>query len=135
MILLQPPGHLVQRDQPGGGENSCLAHASAERFTKIARPLDVIPAAHQHGADRGAQALGEAEHDRGKATGQPVYRRIQRGGGIEDAGAIEMHGQAGIGGAGPDFLRYLERHHRATGQVVRVLERYQAGPRAEMKAG
>ena len=122
MIFLEPPGHLVQRDQPCRGQNSHLAHSSAERLAKITRPLNVPPAAHQHRTNRRAQALGQAEHHRCKAARQLVHGNGERGGGVEDPCTIQMHGQARIGGAGPDFFRYFQRHYRAAGQVVRILE-------------
>ena len=135
MVLLEPRGHFIQSDQPGRGQNTRLAHSSTKRLAKTTRPLDVLAAADQHGADRSTQAFGETEHDRGKASGQPVYRDGQRGGGIEDARAIKMHGQARIGGAGPDFFRNFQRHDRSAGHVVRILKRDQAGLRPIVEPG
>ena len=92
MIFLQPRCHLVQGDQAGCGQNTCLAHPATQRLTKITRPLDVFPAAYQYRSDRRAQALGEAEHHRAKSAGQPVYWDIQCGRSIENTRAVQMDG-------------------------------------------
>ena len=41
MIFLEPAGHLVQGEQASRGQNTGLAHPSAQRLAKISRPLDI----------------------------------------------------------------------------------------------
>src|SRR5260370_30504351 len=127
VIFHQAGWHLLQSYKAGGGENSGLAHTSTQRLAMDSRLVDRFPAAYQHGAYGCAEPLGEAEHHCVEAASQLGDADAEGGGGVEDAGTIQMHGQAGIVRAVPDLLQDGEGGHRSAGHVMRVFEADEAG--------
>ncbi len=130
VILVEAGGHLLERDETGGGEDAGLAHASAERLTDRASAIDVVLRADEHGADRRAETLREAEVDGGEAAGDFGDGQVEGGGGVEDACTIEVDGKACLLRSGPDGFQGVERGDGAAGHIVRVFDTDEAGGRA-----
>ncbi len=64
VILRETASHVADGDEARRREHADLPHAAAEHLPHVpcARDEGLVP--HQHRAHRGAQALGEAHHDR-----------------------------------------------------------------------
>src|SRR5690349_4274308 len=86
--------HLGEGEDAGGGEDAGLAHATAEQLADAAGFLNEVARAGEDGADGGAEALGEAEHDAIHLGGEPRGGDAESDGGVEEARAIQMNGEA-----------------------------------------
>ena len=120
---------MFERVQRGGRNHAGLPHPAAELTTQHACAVDHLARPGEHGADRRAEALREAERDGvGEARdGRGVGLQRQRG--VEDARTVQVHG-------GPRAARDLGRtahavqgDRRAATAVLRVLQADQHGPR------
>ena len=116
--------HLLERDQPGGGQNSGLTHPAAEPLAQQARlppsrrgvPTTIEPAGAPRPFDR--QNITVSTCAQISRTGDPEVRR-----GIEDARAVEMHleGRAACA-LSQTSLSTSMRVDRAARHVVRVFD-------------
>ena len=86
------------------------------------RLFDEVLGAHDHRAHRTAQGLGEAETDVVHVAGQFLGRDFQGHGGVEDAGAVQVHRHAGLVGHVADGLGVGGGYHHAAAPVVGVLQ-------------
>ena len=109
MINVQPLGRFLQGDAACGGEDPNLAHAAAEHLAVNAGFVYEFLRANDHGANWGAQALGEAEHNRVEISCHCGHVDTEGNGGIEDARAVEMDSELGSMGARADFERRAVR--------------------------
>src|SRR5215471_21040919 len=89
MILLKTLRPLLQRNEPGRGENAGLSHSAAQHFANAAASLDKLPRTYDHRADRRPQALTEAELNRVELLRHFGNIFVQICGGIEHPGAVE----------------------------------------------
>ena len=132
---MEAQGHGFEGDEAGCGEDACLAHAAAEGFAVDAGFCDGFFAADEHGANRGAEAFRKAEHDGVEAAGEGagVFEDVARkgGGGVEDAGSVEVDGEAAFAGFGPDLFEDREGRYGAAGEVGGVLKLDEGGGGAE----
>ena len=127
VILVEAGGHLLKGDEAGGGEDAGLAHAATERLADRTGAINAVLGADEHGADRGAETLGQAEVDRGEAAGDFGDGQIEGGSGVEDARSIEMNRETGLFGASPDGFEGGERSDGAAGHIVRVFDTDETG--------
>ena len=118
VVCLQLPRHLGEGQDAGGGQDAALAHGAAQDLPVLPGPGDKLPAPRQHRANRGAEALGKAEHYR-----IGVFCHLGGGdppghGGVKEPGPVHMHHQAAGLGGGVDGLHLLQGDHPAGGQGV-----------------
>ena len=84
---------------------------------------------HKRRADRCAEALGEADAHRVEVRGPIGGRDAGGDDGVEQPRAVEMPGEAVVGGPAADLGDRVVRLHAARAAVVRVLQAHQ--PRAD----
>src|SRR3990170_2766789 len=94
VVLGEPVDHAFERNQPGRGEDAHLAHPAAQHLPRAARARHELARAADERADRRRQALGQAEGDRVDGPREVGDRPAERHRGVEDARAVEMHGNA-----------------------------------------
>ena len=127
MVFGQPVHHAVQGHQPGGGQDTGLAHAATHHLAPSMGLFDEIFGAHQHRTHRAAQGLGQAEADIVHVAGQFLGRDLQGHGGVEDARAVQVHRHAGLMGHVADGLGVGGGHHHAAAPVMGVLKAEHGG--------
>ena len=126
VVLGQPVHVVVQGVEAGGRQVPDLAHPAAQHLAESVGPADRRPVADQHTADRGTQALGEAQRHGVHVGGPRFDAHADCDGGIEQAGPVEVHGQPVFTGG------YGQRTHVVDGLDVAVdgvLEAQQCGHR------
>ena len=64
MVVREPVDHLLQGHEPGGREHARLPHPAAQHLPVAMGLIDEVPGAADDRADRGRQALAQAEGDR-----------------------------------------------------------------------
>ena len=84
----------VERDQPGGGDHAGLAHAAAQALTLDTGRGDDIGRSGEQRTDRRAEPLGQAAHHGGGAGRQGGGRDAGGHLGVQEAGTVEVDGQA-----------------------------------------
>ena len=119
---MQALRRFLKRDESCGGKHPRLAHSATQQLARNPSFIDKIARAHQHRADRRAESFREAEHHRIEFLCDLVDGFSQRGCGIENSRAVQMHGQAGGVGAVADVVGNRGRIDRAAVHVVRVFE-------------
>ena len=129
MVVGEPVDHVLERVDAGRGDDAGLAHAAAEHLAVAPRLGDELLRAAEHGADRAAQALREAERDRVAVRREAGDRDAELHGGVEDARAVDVHGQAVLVGDVADGGEVFFVEDGAAGAVVRVLDADEAGAR------
>ena len=122
MVLHEPLAHRLEADQRRGGDDAGLAHRAAEQLAHLARANHRLLRPAEDRADRRAEPLREAELHRVHRASQLDRVDPERGRGVEDPRAVEVHLHsaivrerrrgAGLGG----------RDDGAAAVVVRVLE-------------
>ena len=119
---------ILERVERGGSDHARLAHRAAQHLLLAPGFLDELLGARQRRADGSAQALGVVDPE-GVHTGA-VVAGLDAGlhGGIAEACAIHVHGQARAARDLGDALHGGQRPYRAEARVGRVLDRHQ--PRA-----
>jgi hypothetical protein len=75
VVFVEAAGMSMERYESGCGEDSGLTHASTEALRWMRAWNDGFAAADENGADGGAEALGETEHDGVEAAGEFGDRR------------------------------------------------------------
>ena len=113
---------VLERVERAGGDDAGLPHAAAERFAMAAGLADQIGRAAEGGADRRTEAFGEADADGVEVAGPIGGRNAGGDDGVEQAGAVEVAGQAVVGGPAADFGDGVVRLDAAGAAVVRVLQ-------------
>jgi len=103
-----------------------LAHPTAQHLAEPMRPSDRRPVADQHAADRGTEALGQAERHGVGVGGPGLDTHAEGHGGIEQAGPVKEHGQAVLTGGSGQRTHVVDRLDVA---VDGVLEAQQRGDR------
>ena len=131
----KPLGTLLQRNESGGRQNTCLPHASAQRLANHARFGNECFAANQKRANGSSQAFGKAEHHRIALGRKPVHRHAQRDRGVENTRAVQVNGNSGLMRAVANPVHHRLRHHRSSGHVMRVFQRNQPGLRQVVDLG
>ncbi len=122
-----PVRAVRERDEPGRREHAHLAHPAAEELARAARASDERARADDHRADRGAEALGQAERDAVRGRGQGRGAHPERDSGIEQPGAVDVEGDPPLVGDRGHLLHVVERERPAAGVGVRVLKDHQPG--------
>src|ERR1051325_7603324 len=122
VIFVKALGRFLESDEAGCGDNAGLAHAAAKHFAIDAGLVDEFLRADNHGADGGAKAFREAEHD-----GIEIARHLRDGftesdGGVEDARAVEMDLEVRGVSVSTDFVDLFCRIERAACHIMRVFE-------------
>ena len=117
---------ILERDQPGRGEDAHLAHAATDELARTPRAVDERGRADDHGADGRREPLREAEGDGVRGPGQNRGGQAERHGGVEEPGTVHVEGDAALVGDRRDRPHVLERERAAAGMGVRVLENDQA---------
>ena len=126
-VVLGEPGDVVlERVQTRGGEHADLAHAAAEHLAQPVGLGDQLATARDHGADRRAESFGEADTHGVGASGELVRRGAAGDLGVEQARAVEVHGQAARARGRGDRAQLREGPDRAAACVVSVLDHDQA---------
>src|SRR4029077_16070057 len=105
-------------DAAGGGEDPHLAHAAAEHLAVNAGFVYEFLRADDHGANRGAQALGQAEHNRVEMSCHGGDVNTESDGGIEYARTVEMDFELRGVCVPTDFVDPLDGIRCAAGHVV-----------------
>lgn len=115
---------LVDAHAGRGADDARLAHAAADAFPHPSGALDEGGVADEDAADRGAEALAEAEADAVEAGAVVVERGPAGRDGLPEAGAVEVGADAVVAGPGGDGAGVGEREE---GAVEGVLEADDAG--------
>ena len=107
VILLQSGRTVLERDEPGGGEDAGLAHASAEHLSNRPATLDELTAADNHRPHGSAEPFAETELHGVELPRHvcDVLLQIRRS--IEDPCAVEVHMNAGTVRAIADVVATL----------------------------
>src|SRR5690242_6044106 len=100
VVLSEAIHHLSEGEDAGGGEDTSLAHAAAEQLADAPRFFDEVARAGEDGADGGAEAFGEAEHDAIHLGGKVRGGEAQGDSGVEEAGAVQVDGEAASASGG-----------------------------------
>ena len=84
---------VVERMEPGGGEDAGLAHGAADALLPLPGGLDEFGGAGEHGADRAAQTLAEVHPNgiEGCGVAGGVHARFDDR--VEEPRAIHVHEQ------------------------------------------
>ena len=95
VVLGQALDVVLERVEGAGGDDAGLPHAAAERLCDGGgRGRSASSRADERRADRGAEALAEADADRVEVLGPLGGRNAAGDDGVEQPGAVEMPGQA-----------------------------------------
>ncbi len=127
MVLSEPFDVVLKGIDPRRCDNAGLAHATAEHFAKAVGSFDKIGTAREQGADRGAQAFGEAERRSVEILRDLLGGNPHRNTGVEEAGAVEMHRDVLRQSEVVNVANRLRGIYGAAASVVRVFEADQAG--------
>ncbi len=100
---------VVERVDASRGDDPGLAHRAAEEVLLPPGALDQLPRAREQGAEWAAEAFREAERDRVEAGSDRRRLDAERSRGVEQPGAVEMHGQPELARGGDDVLELRER--------------------------
>src|SRR3954468_11428547 len=135
VVLGQARDVMLERVEPGGGDDARLAHGAAEHLLPAPRLLDEGRRAGQARADRGAEALGEVQPRAVEAAGP--FGGIDAAGhhGVHQPRAVEMGRQPGAAGKVEHGAHLLERPHAPAAHVRRLLDGDQALARPVAPAG
>ena len=136
VVLRQAVEHRVERHEARCRERARAMKApEADVVPDLAGTLDDRPGAAEEGTEWCRERLGQRERDRVDALGQAGHRSPERGSGVGQSGAVEMHGSAkpvrevghgrGLGGG----------QHRPAGEVVGVLQHHGAYGRRATTVG
>jgi hypothetical protein len=123
VVLREPVAQPLPRDEPCGGEQAGLVNRRAAEPAQVpARCGDRLLVAREQGAVRRAEALVEAD-GHGVGGGCEVgNRHVERGGGVRQAGAVQVHARAVAMRRVREGSRLVDAEHGAAGARVRVLE-------------
>src|SRR5690606_36418431 len=111
VVFVESFGRLFKGDQPGGCENTDLAHTAAEPFPPCASLSNERLGADQHRPDRRSEAFRQAELGRIAMTCEIGNARIKRDGRVEDTRSVEVDRNAESVSTVADLLAMLSRHH------------------------
>ena len=124
-VVLAQAFHVVfEGVEAGGCEVADLAHAASEHLAGTECPFDGGPVAGQHGAGGCPEALGEAQRHGVDVVEEGVDADIAGGGGVEQAGAVEVDGEPAVVAGGGELGDQVDGLDVA---VDGVLEAEQAG--------
>ncbi len=94
MVFGQPVHMVIERMQCRSGQDAGLTHAATQHLAPASRAGNHLRRTDQHGPDRCAEALGQANGNRIE-TFCECGRCLPTGNrGIEDARSIQMRGQS-----------------------------------------
>ena len=127
VVFVETQRAFFKRNQTGGRENAGLAHAATQGFTKDSSAIDRCASTNEDRSDRRAEALRQAEVYGVEAASEFGDADAERDGGIEDAGAVEVGGQAGCDGSFPNLFVDRKWGDGAAGHVVRVFKTDETG--------
>ena len=89
---------VVERVDAGRGDDPRLAHRAAEEVLLAPGALDELLGACQERSERAAEPLRQAERDGVEAGGDLGRRDALRRRGVQEAGAVEVHGEPELAG-------------------------------------
>ena len=121
---------MVERIETGRGDDSRLAHGATEQVLEAPRLLHAATVAGNHGAERAAEALRQAERDRVELASVLGRGDAACDRGVHETRAVEMEAQVMAAGFRDDSLHLGERPHTSPAAVVRVLDADDPRPRS-----
>src|SRR5207244_13562908 len=127
MVVRNPVDMVVEGVERRGGDDSRLAHRSAEVVLPTARPRHQLVRTGDQRAERATEALGEAERDRVESAPDSRGRDAARDRGVHEPGAVQVDPQVVLATDGEDRVDLLQRPDATTRAVVRVLAGDEAG--------
>ncbi len=125
MVLGKPVEIMVERLEPGGGEDARLSHRATKHPAGAMGPRDVVGAARKNTADRAAQPLRQRDRDQIKGCGEFGEAMPGSDRRIEQPRAVEVAPDAEILRRRADGDGVLLREDDAAAAVVGVLDRDQ----------
>ena len=131
MVVGEPLDVVVEGMEPGRREDPDLTHPAAHPLASHPRAGDGVGGTHDQRPHRRPQALRQAHrHD---VRTRAVRRQRDAGGDVRvpDAGAVEVDADPDRVGVAAQPLEILDGEHRATGEVVGVLDRDRRGAHEE----
>ena len=126
---------LAERDEPRGAHDAALPDAAAEHLAQPPGPVDERRRAGDHRPHRRAEALRQAHAHGVGARRQLVRRDLERGGGVPDPRAVEVHGQPGVARRGHQRAVLVDAGDGPARAVVGVLEAEQRRAQPEVGPG
>src|SRR5581483_3999374 len=82
--------NVVQRDERRRASRRHGAYAAAEPLADVLGTRDRLARARQRRGNRGPEAFVQADRDRVERRRERAGRSVERGGGVEDARAVEV---------------------------------------------
>ena len=135
MVVPDPVEHRVEGDETRRRRDPGLVHRrAAEAVEHRARPVDDRLATGKDGAHRCGQPLVERERDGVGVLGERRERDVERDGGVDEPGAVDVHPAVVPLRRVREALGLLDGEHRAPRPRVRVLEDEQDRPRLRDEA-
>ena len=113
---------VVERVERRRGDDPGLSHRAAEEELLAPGDLHQVGRPGEHGAERAAEPLREAERDGVDARADRCRRNAERDGGVHQPRTVHVHADAGGPGDGDDGVELGERPHAPARDVVRVLD-------------
>ena len=129
-VVFREPRHIVvERVQPGGGEDARLPHRAAEHAAYAHGTRDPCFVAGEDAADGAAAPL--RQRDRHEIEGPRQFGQAEPacGSGVEQPRAVEIGGNARLARRGANPNRIGLREHDPAPEIMRVLDRDEPGRR------
>jgi hypothetical protein len=122
VVLGKPLDVVVERVDPGRGDDPRLPHRAAEEMLAAPRLQHQRFRPGEERAERAAEPLREAERDRVEVPADLRRRRAARHRRVHEPRAVEVDAHVELAAGRRHRLDLLERPDPAAGRVVRVLD-------------
>ena len=126
VVLGQAADVVLQSVDAGRGDDPRLAHRAAELVLEAQGFGDEAPAARQHPAHGGAEALAQIDPSRVIAVREGRRRLARRHHGVHQAGAVHVRRQPLFAGHVGHRIERVDGPHRTAADVGGVLHGDQA---------
>ena len=123
MVLRQTLDHLLERHDARRRYDARLAQIAADHAAEGAAALDEGRRAAEERADRRRETLGDAEAHAIAVRGDALGADAEGDRGVEEARAVDMHGNALPVRDARDRFHVRKRQHGTARRIVRRLER------------
>ncbi len=123
VVVGEPVDMVVEGVDARSGDDSRLAHRATEEVLLAPGTLDQLARAGEERAERAAEPLGETERDGVEARGEDRGCDAERGGGVQEPCAVQVHRKPELSGGRDDVFQLGEWPDAAARVVVGVLYR------------
>ena len=122
MVVREPADMVVERIDARSSHDSRLAHGATEEVLLTPGTLDQLARAGEERAERATEPLGETQRDGVEARGEDRGCDAERGGGVQEPRAVQVHRKPELARGRDHLLEIGERPDPPSSVVVGVLE-------------